>query len=566
MNTEFDAIVVGSGMSGGWSAKELAERGLKVLVIERGQNIDPSEDYADLIPPWEKPNFDQIAQDEIEAHYPIQYRGVAYAVKESNKHFWVKDSEHPYTTAPGTDYDWLRGYHLGGRSITWARQSYRLSAMDFEANKRDGYGEDWPVRYHDIEPWYDHVEKFAGISGANEGLPQLPDGQFQPPFEMTDPEKAFKQKVEQAFPGRKIINARVAHLTEPTDEQIALGRAPCQARNICAMGCSFKAYFSSLNATLPAAMKTGNCQIVTDEIVAEVIYDADQGRATGVKVIHQHSRERKTYTAKLIFLNASAIGSALILLNSKSTAFPDGLANTSGQVGRNLLDHVSATSAVGTLAGYENVTSFGRRPGGFYIPRYANLTEQDKPYRRGFGYQGGSGRLHALPGRTAGIGADYKSRHKQPGPWYISFAAFGEILPNNNNKVTLHPTERDKWGLPLAHFECRMGENEVMMMVAARADAIAMLQAAGCTDISVPERDLTLPGNRIHEMGTARMGRDPATSVLNGWCQSHDVPNLFVSDGAFMASAGCQNPSLSYMAFSARAANYAADLLAAGKL
>ncbi|MGK0223705.1 MAG: choline dehydrogenase-like flavoprotein [Limisphaerales bacterium] len=564
--TEFDAIVVGSGMSGGFSAKELAERGLKVLVLERGQNIDPKTDYVDLKPPWEKPNFDLIAETEVDSDYPIQHRGVAYAVKESNKHFWVKDSEHPYTTEPGTDYDWLRGYHLGGRSVTWARQSYRLSPMDFESNKRDGYGEDWPVRYDDIEKWYDHVETFAGISGAKESLPQLPDSQFQPPFAMTDAEKSFKSRVETTFPGRRVINARVAHLTAPTKEQIELGRAPCQARNICAMGCSFKAYFSSLNATLPAATRTGNCTIKTDAIVSEVIYDPDTQRVTGVKVIDQHSRQRTTYTAKMVFLNASAIGSALILMNSKSTSFPQGLANTSGQLGRNLMDHVSSTWAMGTISGFEHLKSFGRRPGGFYIPRYANVTENDKPFLRGFGFQGGSGRINALSGRSAGIGEDYKARHKQPGPWYIRFGAFGEVLPNPDNRVSLNETKTDKWGLPLAHFNCQMGKNEVDMMREARTDAIAMLKAAGCTDIVADERDVTLPGNRIHEMGSARMGRDPATSVLNGWCQSHDVSNLFVSDGSFMASSGCQNPSLTYMAFAARAAHYAADQLADGNI
>ena len=564
--SEFDAIVVGSGISGGWSAKELCERGLKVLLLERGPNMDPQTDYVDLIPPWQKPNFDQIPEDEIKAHYPIQHRGVAYAVKASNRHFWVKDSEHPYTTEAGTDYDWLRGYHLGGRSITWGRQSYRMSEMDFEANKKDGYGEDWPVRTADIAPWYDHVERFAGISGANEGLPQLPDSQFQPPFPMTDPELAFKSRVEEAFPGRKVINARVAHLTEPTEEQIALGRAPCQARNICSSGCTFKAYFSSLNATLPAAQRTGRLTIKTDAIVASLSYDPTNNRVDGVEVIDREGHTRTTYRAKLVFLNASAISSALILLNSKSEQFPAGLANRSQQVGRNLMDHVSATAATGTLPGFESVTSFGRRPGGFYIPRYANVTESDKPYIRGFGYQGGSGRVNMLHGRGPGVGADYKQRHKQPSPWYVRFAAFGEVLPNNDNRVTLHTSKTDQWGLPLAHFDCQMGDNEKIMMAEARKDAVAMLQAAGAVNIQAPERDVTLPGNRIHEMGSARMGHDPTTSVLNKWCQAHDVPNLFISDGAFMASAGCQNPSLTYMAFAARAAHYAADQLADGQI
>ena len=562
----FDAIVVGSGMSGGWSAKELAERGLKVLVLERGFNVKPEDHYSDTQAPWEQPFFNQIPQDEIEKHYPIQYRGVAYAVKHSNKHFWVKDDEHPYSVEPGTDYDWLRGYHLGGRSVTWGRQSYRMSDIDFEANKKEGISIDWPVRYDEIKPWYDHVERFAGIAGANEGLEQLPDGVFQPPFALTDAELAFKDRVERQFPGRKVINARVAHITDPTEEQIALGRAPCQVRNLCSRGCTFKAYFSSLNATLPAAERTGNCTIKTDAIVTSLNHDAQTGKVTGVNVIDQNTKERTTYSAKLVFLNASAIASAMILLNSATEGAANGLANRSGQVGRNLMDHVSASGASGLMSGFDHLTIFGRRPGGIYIPRYANITEHDKPYSRGFGYQGGAGPINLSLANQPGIGAEFKSRHQAPGPWRIRIYAFGEILPNPDNRVTLHPTKKDRWGQPIAHFDCRMGKNEQVMMDAAREDAIAMLEAAGCTNIEAPKRDLTLPGNRIHEMGSARMGHDPETSVLNKWCQAHDVPNLFITDGSFMTSAGCQNPSLSYMAFSARAAHYAADKLAANAI
>ena len=562
----FDAIVVGSGMSGGWSAKELAERGLKVLVLERGFNVTPEDHYSDTQAPWEQPFFNQIPQDEIEKHYPIQYRGVAYAVKHSNKHFWVKDDEHPYSVEPGTDYDWLRGYHLGGRSVTWGRQSYRMSDIDFEANKKEGIGIDWPVRYDEIKPWYDHVERFAGIAGANEGLEQLPDGVFQPPFALTDAELAFKERVERQFPGRKVINARVAHITDPTEEQIALGRAPCQVRNLCSRGCTFKAYFSSLNATLPAAERTGNCTIKTDAIVTSLSHDAQTGKVTGVNVIDQNTKERTTYSAKLVFLNASAIASAMILLNSATEGAANGLANRSGQVGRNLMDHVSGSGASGLMSGFDHLTIFGRRPGGIYIPRYANITEHDKPYSRGFGYQGGAGPVNLSLANQPGIGAEFKSRHQAPGPWRIRIYAFGEILPNPDNRVSLHPNKKDRWGQPIAHFDCRMGKNEQVMMDAAREDAVAMLEAAGCTNIEAPKRDLTLPGNRIHEMGSARMGHDPETSVLNKWCQAHDVPNLFITDGSFMTSAGCQNPSLSYMAFSARAAHYAADKLAANAI
>lgn len=564
---DFDAIVVGSGMSGGWSAKELTERGLKVLVLERGPEIDPDRDYTDRIPPWERPNLDRIAQDEIAEHYPKQYGGVAYAIKETTKHFWVKDDEHPYEEAEGTSYDWLRGYHTGGRSIMWSRQTYRWGPQDFEANQREGVGVDWPVRYEDIVPWYEHVERFAGIAGSAEGLPQLPDSVFQPAFALTCAEEAFKARVEAAFPGRNVIPARIAHLTAATEEQRALGRTNCQVRNRCEHGCVYRAYFSSINATLPAARRTGNLTMVHNAIVQALDYDPTTQRVTGVRVIDAETRERRTYTSRIVFLNASTIASAMILLQSASDAFPNGLANSSDQVGRNLVDHVSGGGASGLISGFENKTVFGRRPsGGIYIPRYANVTENGKPYRRGFGYQGGSSPAGNTNGQMAGIGRALKESHRAPGPWRINIGAFGEQLPNPENRVTLHPTRRDQWGNPLAVFHVTYSENERVMMEEARKDAIAMLEAAGCTDIRSPEVELTKPGNRIHEMGSARMGRDPRTSVLNGWCQAHDVRNLFITDGSFMASSACQNPSLSYMAFSARAANHAADLMAQGSL
>jgi choline dehydrogenase-like flavoprotein len=564
--THYDAIVIGSGMSGGWNAKELAEKGLKVLVLERGQKIEPAKDYTDFLNPWDKPNFDKIPEDEIKQHYPIQHRGVGYAVKESTKHFWVKDSEHPYETPKDKPYDWLRGHHTGGRSLTWGRQSYRLGPQDFEANKQDGHGTDWPIRYDDLAPWYDYVEKFAGISGSQEGLPQLPDGVFQPAFELTCVEKAFKENLENAFSGRKVIPARVAHLTKPTEEQQALGRGPCQARNHCNRGCSFGAYFSANTATLPAAMRTGNCTIVNNAIVHSLDYDAETQRVTGVKVIDANTKELTTYTSRMVFLNASAIASAMILLQSKSDTFPNGLANHSDQVGRNLMDHVSAAKASGVIPEFDDKYYYGRRPGGIYIPRYANITESDKPYIRGFGFQGGSSR-DGWTGNRPGIGADFKDANSRPGSWRISIYSFGEILPNPNNRVTLSKHKTDKWGLPLAYIDCEMGENEKIMMREAQKDAYAMLKKAGAKDISPgpdAELDLSLPGNRIHEMGTARMGRDPKTSVLNKWCQAHDVPNLFITDGACMPSAGCQNPSLTYMALSARAANHAVKLFKKG--
>ena len=560
--TDFDAIVVGSGMSGGWSAKELCERGLKVLVLERGTEIKPERDYVDQLRPWQEKNLDRISEDEIEKHYFRQYPGVAYAVKESNKHFWVKDDEHPYETVEGTQYDWLRGYHTAGRSIMWSRQSYRMGPQDFTANKEEGVAIDWPVRYDEIKPWYDYVEEFAGIAGNKDGLEQLPDGVYQPAFELTDAEKSFKSKIETAFPGRNVIAARIAHITQVTEEQRALGRTNCQSQNRCHFGSSFKAYFSSLHATLPAAERTGNMTIVHNAIVQSLDYDPATNRVSGVRIVDAVTNEHRTYTSRLIFLNASAIASAMILLQSKSEIFPNGLANSSDQVGRNLMDHISGAGASGIVHGFDNLKVFGRRPsGGIYIPRYANITEKDKPYTRGFGYQGGASPLGNAGGQLAGIGKSFKEAHKAPGPWRINIGAFGEQLPNPNNRVTLHPTKTDKWGNPQALFNVSYGENEHTMLEEARKDAVAMLEAAGCTDINSNPVNLTVPGNRIHEMGSARMGNDPTNSVLNKWCQTHDVPNLFITDGAFMTSAACQNPSISYMAFTARACDYAVKKL-----
>jgi choline dehydrogenase-like flavoprotein len=565
---DFDAIVIGSGMSGGWCAKELSERGLKVLVLERGRELDPAQDYSDHMAPWERPNLDRIPEDEVAAHYYVQKAGVSYAVHQTTKQFWVKDDESPYETPEDRPFQWLRGYHSGGKSLMWSRQSYRLGPQDFEANKLDGHGVDWPIRYADLAPWYDHVERFAGIAGARDGLSQLPDGVFQPPFELTVAEKAFKASVERAFPTRNVINARVAHLTQPTEEQTALGRSACQSRNYCHRGCSFGAYFSSMSATLPAAARTGNCTLVSNAIVQSIDHDPATGRASGVKVLDALTREGRTYTARLIFLNASTVPTTMILLNSTSEAYPTGLANRSGQVGRNLMDHFGGASASGVLMGFDDRYHAGRAPAGLYVPRYVNISEHTDEFVRGFGFQGG-GKRAGWSGDRAGIGEDFKTANRTPGPWRVGISAFGEMLPYAHNTITLHRTQRDKWGMATPVIDCRMGANENAMMVRASRDAKAMLEAAGATDIRSSEDapiKLTAPGNKIHEMGTARMGRDPTTSVLNGWGQAHDIPNLFISDGACMPSSGCQNPSLTYMALSARAANHAADLVRDGAL
>ncbi len=558
----FDAIVVGSGMSGGWAAKELAEKGLKTLVIERGGHLEHGADYTDSLSPWELENYGLVKEAEAAEHYGIQSQ--CYAFSTATKHLWVKDSEHPYTTPEGRPFMWIRGYHLGGRSIMWARQSYRLSDMDFQSNARDGHGSDWPVRYEDMAPWYDHVEQFAGISGSREGLPQLPDGQFLPPMDLTGAEKDFKQKLEAAYPTRRLIIGRCAHLTEAKPHHEELGRIACQYRSLCERGCSYGSYFSSLSATLPAAQRTGNLTIVTDSIVHSVIYDPKTGKASGVRVIDAKTKQGRTYEGKVVFLCASAIPTAQIMLNSKSEAFPNGIANRSDAVGRYLMDHLSGMGASGTYPGFEQNYHSGRRPNGFYIPRYRNVTEPTEGLLRGYGFQGGVMRDNWRRGLgQAGVGPEFKASLRKPGPWRIHLSGFGEMLPRPDNRVTLHPTRTDKWGMPIVHIDVSLGDNERRMVEQVGADAKEMLERAGATGVSV-RKHYGGAGLGIHEMGTAHMGKDPTKSVLNKYNQAHDVPNLFITDGACMASGGCQNPSLSYMAMSARGAHYAVQFLREG--
>ena len=551
----FDAIVVGSGISGGWVAKELCERGLKVLMLERGPEVRHGEDYSQDLAASLRRSEDQIALEEREKHYPY-YVGVSYALFESNKTFWASDYDHPYETAPGKPYRWIRGYQLGGRSLTWGRQSYRWAPQDFESNLKDGHGVDWPIRYDDLAPWYDHVEAFAGISGDYDGLCQLPDGDFLPPWPMNVVEEAAKARIESAFPTRRMIMGRVANLSRTTKVHQDLGRKRCEGKLACAHGCNLGGYFSTQAATLPAALATGNLTVVTDAVVASVEHDPVLGRVTGVRVVDRNTREGRTYPARMVFLNASSINTSAILLNSRSEAFPRGLANGSDQVGRNLMDHVSTRPIVGRWPGFQDQHDPGERPTGIYIPRYANVTETDKPYLRGFGMQGGAVRTR---------------RAEAPGglPWSMSLMPFGEVLPNPDNRVTLSATRTDSWGVPVPVIDAAHGRNEYAMMREAARDAWEMLRAAGCVDLNRWEEaaeHVTPPGDRIHEMGTARMGRDPATSVVNGWGQAHEVPNLFLSDGAVMASSASMNPSLTYMALSARTANHAADLLRDGAL
>lgn len=568
VSADFDVVVVGSGMSGGWAAKELADAGLKVAVLERGPKITHGEDYQDFKPPWELENLDRVPEDEAEAVYPVQSQ--VYAFRHTTKQYWIRDVDHPYLTPEGRPFKWFQGYHLGGRSVTWGRQVYRWGPQDFIANLEDGHGIDWPIRYEDVAPWYSHVEQFAGVTGTFEGIPHLPDSEFQKAMPLNCGEAVLKERVEKAFPTRKVINSRIAHLTEPTAEQAALGRSACQYRSYCDRGCSFGAYFSSLSATLPAAERTGNLTILTDSLVESVVYDEEAGRASGVRYVRTTDGTRHEIGARIVFLCASAIASACILLNSRSERFPNGLANSSDALGRYLMDHILGVGAAGELPGLNDRYYAGRSPSGVYIPRYANTTEHDRGVLRGWGYQGRAHReTWPRAARGPGIGRDVKTSIRTPGPWTIGLGLFGEMLPAAHNRVTLHETKTDRHGVPVPVIDVRFGPNEYRIMEIGAQDAVDMLKAAGCVNVRKgydPESPGGDPGEGIHEMGTARMGADPAESVLNRWNQAHDVPNLFVTDGACMTSAANQNPSLTYMALTARAANHAADLVRDGTL
>jgi choline dehydrogenase-like flavoprotein len=565
MNSDFDAIVVGSGISGGWAIKELTERGLKVLLIERGPDTIHGEDYiGEGKAPWELPYHGAIPEDILSKEYAIQQQ--CYALNDATKQFFVNDHQHPYNTKKDKPFSWIRGYQLGGRSLLWYRQSYRWSEMDFAANKLDGYGIDWPIRYSDIAPWYDHVETFAGISGSKEGLEQLPDGQFLPPMEMNCVELEVKKQIEHQFPNRSMIIGRCAHLTEPTKEHLELGRGQCQSRDQCERGCSFGAYFSTLSATLPAAKRTNNLTILTDSIVQSVIYDDTKKRATGVRIIDAITNERKELNARIIFLCASTLGSTQIMLNSRSTSFPNGIANSSGCLGLNLMDHIFESGASGEYPGFKDKYFKGRRPNGIYIPRYHNISSRDERFLRGFGFQGGGKRPSWKRAKSMpGIGVSLKEQLRKPGSWTFNLGGFGEMLPDKRNRVWLDENLKDKWGIPLLNIECTLRDNEKRMLKVMSEDAKEMLEASGMINVQ-PYNNSAPPGLAIHEMGTARMGHDPKTSVLNKYNQAHDVPNLFVTDGSCMASSACQNPSLTYMALTARASAKAVEMLQEGKL
>ncbi|WP_298474697.1 GMC family oxidoreductase [uncultured Maribacter sp.] len=559
----YDAIVVGTGISGGWAAKELCENGLKTLVLERGRMVTHIEDYITANKdPWDFPNGGESTQEEL-AKQPKQSR-TGYTTKAASAMWFVNDLEHPYNETKR--FDWMRGYHVGGRSLQWGRQSYRLSDIDFTANKKEGIAIDWPVRYKDIAPWYDKVEEYIGVSGENLGLPQLPDGKFLPMMELNCVEEHLKEKVAENFNGRVVTAGRTAHITGSKEFD---GRSKCQYRSRCIRGCPFGAYFSSLSSTLPAAERTGNMTLRPDSIVHEVIYDPKTKRATGVKVIDRLTKETFEFKAKVIFLCASAIASTSILMQSKSETFPNGMGNASDQLGRNIMDHHLKVGARATVDGFSDKYYKGRKPNGVYIPRFKNLggDSNTKTYKRGFGYQGGASRNNWEDAvAELSHGKDLKESILKPGGWTFGIGGFGEVLPYEDNRFTLDYNKKDQWGLPTVTFDAELKENERNMRKDMQASAIEMLTKAGFKNVEGFDDTSAALGLGIHEMGTARMGRDRKTSVLNGNNQIHDVPNVYVTDGSFMTSSSCVNPSLTYMAFTARAANHAAQELKKGNL
>ena len=554
----YDAIVVGSGISGGWAAKELTEKGLKVLLLERGENVEHIKGYASANKaPWEFPHRGGKTQEMIK-EYPVLNRD--YPLNETNLNYWTNEKDCPYTETKR--FDWYRGYHVGGRSLMWGRQSYRLSDLDFAANAKEGHAVDWPIRYKDIAPWYDHVEKFAGISGTREGLPHLPDGQFQPGMELNCVEKDVAAKLKAYYKGdRHLFIGRVANITQELP-----GRTKCQFRNKCWLGCPFGGYFSTQSSTLPAAMATGNLTLRPFSIVTKVLYDKDKKKATGVEIVDAQDNKTYEYKSKVVFLCASAFNSTWVLFNSATDVWQGGLGSSSGELGHNVMDHHFRVGADGIAEGFDDKYYFGRRPTGFYIPRFRNVGNDKRDYTRGFGYQGAASR-QGWNRQIAelGIGADLKNALTEPGPWSLGMTAFGEILPYHENRISLDTSKKDKWGLPVLAIDCELKENEKKMRIDMKNDAMEMLTNAGLKDVKASESDYFM-GMGIHEMGTARMGKDAKTSVLNAHNQVWDAPNVYVTDGACMTSAACVNPSLTYMALTARAAEHAVSELKKGNI
>jgi choline dehydrogenase-like flavoprotein len=540
----YDAIVVGSGISGGWAAKELCEKGLKVLMLERGNNVVHPNYPTSTKDPWQFPHRLNISEEDKKDHY-VQSRHYSY--REDNKHFYIDDKNNPYIETKR--FDWIRGDVVGGRSLLWARACYRWSDLYFEANLKDGIGVDWPIRYKDIAPWYEYVESFIGVSGNRDGIATLPDGNFMPPFEMNCVEKYFKQKIESTYNDRYVIMGRSANLTKPVK-----GRGQCQARDLCHRGCPFGAYFSTNASTLPAAFATGNLTLRPHSLVNKVLYDEQKQKAIGVESVDTETKQTQEFYSRIIFLNAATVATTFILLNSTSSRFPNGLGNGSDQLGRNLMDHHKGLSFTASVDGFEDSYYYGRRPQPAYIPQFRNIKEKTPGFIRGYHFGVSANRGHRQS--NASIGPELKELMAEPGQWQMSMYAFGECLPYADNRVTLDHTKKDQWGRPMIAVDCEFKDNEKAMHQDIIITGREMLQAAGFKDIEI-KGSMSFPGNANHEMGTARMGRSAKTSILNHYNQMHEVPNVFITDGSCMTSAACLNPSLTYMALTARACDYA---------
>lgn len=550
-NNTYDAIVIGSGISGGWAAKELTEKGLTVLMLERGRNLEHIKDYRTATQNLWQYDHRGVPTQEDKKKYSVLARG--WAIDHPDLSFWANEQDCPYTEVK--PFTWWRSYHLGGRSILWGRQSYRWSDLDFEANAKDGIAIDWPIRYRDLASWYDYVEGFAGISGSKEGLPQLPDGNFLPPMDLNCVEKDVAARIKEKM-NRHMIIGRTANLTAPVGT-----RGKCQFRNRCWEGCPYGGYFSTQSSTLPAAMATGKLTVRPYSIVTKIIYDKDTQKAKGVEVLDAETNKTYEFYSKIVFLNASALNSAWVLMNSATDIWPGGLGSSSGELGHNVMDHHYNLGATGKVEGFEDQYYYGRRANGFYIVRFANLFGDKRNYLRGFGYQGSASRRGwARDVAELNIGKEFKEALYEPGEWTIGMTGFGEILPNHANKIYLDKNKKDKWGLPVLAMDAELKENELAMRKDIIAEAKAMLETAGIKEVETWDEGHAM-GHGIHEMGTARMGRDKKTSVLNEWNQVWDAKNVFVTDGACMTSSACQNPSLTYMALTARAADYAVQEL-----
>ncbi|MBB3912067.1 GMC family oxidoreductase [Sphingomonas desiccabilis] len=549
----FDAIVIGSGVSGGFAAKELTEKGLRVLMLDRGVMVEHGEGYPyDGKPAFDVPARNIMPKPVMDSNYFIARHGY---VQPSNQRFYNDDRQNPYAYDEGDKFYWIRPGAVGGKSLIWGRWSFRWAPEDFEANKRDGIDGVWPIGYDDVAPWYSYVEKYIGVSGSRENLPYLPDSEFQPPMPMNVAEQWLKQRLETKFPGRKLIHTRLSNLTEDKPEQ---NRTKCQMRNQCGNGCSFGAYFSTQAVTLPAARATGRLTLQSDAVVTNVEYDAARKRVTGVRYVDAKTGQAQTVSADLVFVCASAMASVQILMNSRAAGSDRSHFDSSGTLGRYVMDHIFRVGMEGEVPGMTDLIEYGRRPGGVYIPRFRNIGgDEGVGFKRGYGYQGSASRDPSPP---VGFGASMKQGLRRYAPWKFSMGAFGECLPYKDNRVSLHANKVDRFGVPLMRFDVRFRDNELKMMADARVQGEAMLKGAGLLNVRSWEGE-HVPGDAIHEMGGARMGADPRTSVLNGWSQAHDASNLYVTDGAQMTSASCVNPSLTYMAMTARAADHAVKQL-----